>query len=272
VESKPAIDESGSTIYVEAESRRLFAVNIANGFEKWRFDLMSFVDDDDIFDSSPIIGADGTIYVGSKDGRLFAVNPEDGSERWRFPVETELPIGEVRSSPAIGPDGTIYFGSDDNNLYAVTPFAVPRNFRDETFEDNKLIISDDFDSVTFSNSNEWLKEGPWAVRMEITRQTVSIDGEDKGRYLLKTWVEKCDGDCSAFIDGLFRDTRVVYNVAGRPHKLVQTITISQADNEKFERFLFGFTTAAKAGDSQQAIIRDFELTFSRPGDPVVYSD
>jgi outer membrane protein assembly factor BamB len=264
VRSTPALDPNDGTIYVGSNSGRLFAIN-PNGSEKWRFPDTGSIG---AIRTAPIIDSNGTIYFGSDDGRLYAINA-DGTERWRFPVQAEPPIGEVRSSPTIGSDDSIYFGSNDNKLNAVTPFAVPRNFRDETVEDKKLIISDDFTSVTFTNPAVWLTEGPWAVRMEITRTPGS---GVEGTYTLKTWFEKCDGDCSAFVDGIFRDTRVVYNVAGRPPKLEQTITINATDHDKFERFLFGFTTAAQTGDDQQAIIRDFELTFSRSGDPVVTSD
>ena len=267
VRSTPALDPNDGTIYFGSNNGNVYALN-PNGTPKgppWPFSTSGAVR------SSPVIDTDGTIYVGSDDGRLYAINA-DGTERWRFPVQAEPPIGEVRSSPTIGSDGTIYFGSNDNKLNAATPFAVPRNFRDETVEDNKLIISDDFSSVTFTTPAEWLKEGPWAVRMEITRTPSSEGPGIEGTYTLKTWLEKCDGDCSVFTDGIFRDTRVVYDVATRPPKLEQTIRLSDVDHEKFERFLFGFTTAAQAGDTQQAIIRDFELTFSRSGDPVVTAD
>jgi outer membrane protein assembly factor BamB len=271
VRSTPAVDDNGTpgnsaddTIYVGSDSGRLFAVN-PDGSEKWRFPDLGAIG---AIRTSPIIDSNGTIYFGSDDGRLYAVNAEDGSERWR----TDPAVGAIRSSPAIGPDGTIFFGSNDNNVYAGTPFAVPRNFRDESVEDKKLIISDDFSAVTFTTPAEWLKEGPWAVRMEITRAPSSGGPGIEGTYTLKTWLEKCEGDCTVFTDGLFRDTRVVYNVAAKPPKLEQTIILSDTDHDKFERFLFGFTTAAQAGDTQQGVIRDFELTFSRPGDPVVTVD
>jgi outer membrane protein assembly factor BamB len=263
VRSTPALDPNDGTIYVGSDSGRLFAIN-PNGSEKWRFPNLGAIG---AIRTAPIIDSNGTIYFGSDDGRLYAINA-DGTERWRFPVQSEPPIGEVRSSPAIGSDDSIYFGSNDNKLNAVTPFAVPRNFRDNSVEPKKLVLANDFGLI----SNNWLEEGPWAIRMEITRTPSSEGPGIEGTYTLKTWVEKCDGDCSVFTDGLFRDTRVVYNVAAREPKLEQTVKLSDTDHEKFDRFLFGFTTAAQTGDDQQAIIRDFELTFSRSGDPVVTVD
>jgi hypothetical protein len=168
--------------------------------------------------------------------------------------------GAVKSSPAIGADGTIYVGSDDGYVYAINRFAEPRNYRDNSVETKKLVISDPTNPAVA----KWLTEGPWAVRMEVTRETrvTTIEGTDitEGIYVLKTWIEKCDGDCGDFLDSLFRDTRVEYDVAAR---LNQTIVLIETDHLNFERFLFGFTTAAKNGDTQQATIQNFELSFIR---------
>ena len=107
-------------------------------------------------------------------------------------------------------------------------------------------------------------EGPWAVRMEVTRETrvTTIDSTDitEGIYVLKIWIEKCDGNCADLLESLFRDTRVEYDVAAR---LNQTIVLNEDDHLKFKRFLFGFTTAAKTGDTQQATVQNFELSFIR---------
>ena len=43
--------------------------------------------------------------------------------------------------------------------------------------------------------------------------------------------------------------------------MVQMITMTAAEDEQFGRILFGFTTAAKSGDTQLIDIRDFQLTF-----------
>jgi outer membrane protein assembly factor BamB len=267
VESRPAISESDATVYVESESIRLYALNVANGSQKWQFILGLFSDDADI-ESSPTLDSDGNVYIGSKGGEVRAINKEDGSLRWQFPTGNI-----VRSTPAINPrDKTVYVGSNDTNFYAFNQLAEPRNFRDESVEDKKLIISDDFPAVTFSNPNQWLKEGPWAVRMEVTRVPGTEGPGVAGTYTLKTWVEKCNGDCTAFLAGFFRDTRIEYDVAARPPKLEQTLILSDTDHQKFERFLFGFTTAAGAGDTQQAVIKDFELSFIQPSDIVITSD
>ncbi|UCF90618.1 MAG: PQQ-like beta-propeller repeat protein, partial [Desulfobacterales bacterium] len=126
VESTPAIDEMRSTVYVESESLRLHAVDMANGSPRWEFDLGGISDDGEM-ESSPAIDDNGTpadrtddaIYVGSKDGHVYAINPEDGSSRGlSWPFNTG---GAVRSSPTVGVDRTIYVGSNDGHLYALNP-------------------------------------------------------------------------------------------------------------------------------------------------------
>ena len=137
------------------------------------------------------------------------------------------------------------------------------------YEDNKVVSASDFAGLTFSDPDNWLQEGPWAVRLEVTRDLVA--GE--GIYVLKAWVEKCtDSGCSKYLSALFRDTLIQYDVAGIPPKLVQTINLTAAEHDKFERVLFGFTTAVAASDTQASIVRFFELSFIRPTDPIVISD
>ena len=259
IESTAAVDVVNGTIYIGSDDNNLHAVNL-DGTAKWQFTTGFEVL------SSPIVGSDGTVFVGSRDFNIYAVN-QNGTPRWQF-----LTLDNVEASPAIDASGTIYIGSTDNSFYAINRYAEPRNFRDESVEPKKLIISDDFTSVTFTTPAEWLKEGPWAVRMEVTRSNTA-DADGNFAYALKTWVEQCQfADCSDFLGLFFRDTLVEYNVAARPNKLEQSFKLSGADHDKFERFLFGFTTASQSGDTQQAIIRNFELSFSRSGDPEVTAD
>jgi len=280
IESKPAV--SNSTVYVESENIMLYALNTVDGATRWVFPLGGW--DDGNIESSPsldILDIDGTVYIGSRDTNVRAINPDERKRHFDFgdrpfPTESEWIFStgaEVRSTPAINSrDKTVYVGSSNSNLYAFNQIAEPRNFKDESIEDKKLIISDDFPLVTFTDAAKWLKDGPWGVRMEVSRGTTP-DTDGNCTYTLNTWVEQCQSsDCSDLLSLNFRDTTVVYEVLGRPPKLEQTIEISCTDPDKFERFLFGFTTAASAGDTQQAIIRNFELTFTRPGDQTVDAD
>ena len=263
----PVVDDDG-IIYVLPSDGKLHAVN-TNGSKKWTFQSGG------ADSSAPVIGPDGTIYFGSLDGRLYAVGHDGvsatGTEKFNFPTG-----GQIQSSPAIDPrDETVYIGSDSKHLHAINQRAEPRSYRDDSVEDKKLASSGDFPEITFADttdSNNWLKHGDglWAVRMEVTYDG-PVDGEEQ--YTLKTWVEKCtEAGCSKFLSSLFRDTLINYKVPGRLPKLEQTIKLSPADHAKFERFLFGFTSAAAANDTQEAIIKFFELSFIRDTEQDVTSD
>ena len=123
-ETNPSIGPDG-TIYVGDD--KLYAIN-PDGTLKWTFGLGS---DQDIFQSSPAVSADGIIYVGTNIGEtdggdIIAVNP-DGTERWRHRIADEW----VDSSPCIGENGIVYIGSSLANdtdfygyLYAFGPGEV----------------------------------------------------------------------------------------------------------------------------------------------------
>jgi outer membrane protein assembly factor BamB len=278
----PAVDTSDSsaagTIYVATNDGNLFAID-PDGTKKpapWPIFLGST-----ITYSSPAVGPDGVIYIGTDDGFVHAVKP-DGSVKWEY-----LTDGAVQSSPEIDDDGVVYIGSDDNKVYAIATAALPRNFRNDHPDFHEVPV--DFRSVSFypisqkahitdddieagadiDSENDWLNGGslllPWAVRIEVEKIAAQT-------YELKTWIRQCTiGDCSDIKNTLFQDTErkydyspLIYPGSVPPIKrqpLVQTITLTAAEDEQFERVLFGFTTAAKSGDSQLITVRDFQLTF-----------
>lgn len=227
--------------------------------------------------SSPAVGSDGTIYVGSDDDHLYAISPSDGSVKWRINLGAD-----VRSSPTVGADGTVYVGSDDNKVWAIYGLALPRNRRDlyvtSTLNGPNTKVGGEI--VEVDNLDDWLKgdtlKGPWAVRIEVMRSSeLNVNGNYD--YTLRTWIRQCDTEPSSpdctdtdIIGAFFQDTRIQYD-AKVPH-IAQTVELSTADHTEFERFLFGFTGATGAGESQSAIIDKFQLSFIRSGDPVVTTD
>lgn len=106
--SAPAIGADG-TIYENVPGGWLYAINPANGSQKWALNLSST----QISSTPPAIGGDGTIYVGDVDYYLYAVNA-NGVLDWTYNTG-----GNVFSSPAIGADGTIYIGGGNENLLAI---------------------------------------------------------------------------------------------------------------------------------------------------------
>ena len=108
MESSPAIGSDG-TIYVGSDDNNVYAINPADGSQKWVFKT------GDSVESSPAIGSDGTIYVGSDDNNVYAINAADGSLKWKLTTKGQM----TYSSSAIGADGTVYVGSGDDNVYAI---------------------------------------------------------------------------------------------------------------------------------------------------------
>ena len=117
VKTTPAVSSDGSVVYFgskdpDPNTGYLYAVNTANGSEKWATPFSTGGD----VESSPALSSDGSVvYVGSNDGNLYAVNTTTEAQIWAFPTGDK-----VRSSPVLSPNGSVvYVGSDDFNLYAV---------------------------------------------------------------------------------------------------------------------------------------------------------
>ena len=152
IQSSPAI--AGGTVYVGARDGFLYAVDLATGALKWRYDHhISWVI------GSPAV-AEGMLYVGSSDAAfLQAVDAATGQERWRTPLNdvvwsspavsaTHVYVGDgvgrfdvvdrttghvvtsfrtgnkVHSSPTIS-GHLAFFGSDDGGVYALRLSSKP---------------------------------------------------------------------------------------------------------------------------------------------------
>jgi outer membrane protein assembly factor BamB/Tol biopolymer transport system component len=103
ITSEPAVVDG--SVYIGSDDGSLYALDAADGTERWRFAAGSAVS------SSPAV-TDGTVYVGSADGTLFALDVQSGDEVWR---STGARDG---ASPAVT-DGVVYTGSADGSLYAI---------------------------------------------------------------------------------------------------------------------------------------------------------
>ena len=196
----------------------------------------------------------------------------------------------VRSSPAAASDGTVYAGSYDDQLWAITTLAEPRNYRQNlvpppTPEQGQNLIAYDASPIATdphpasfvpTDSNNWILSGPWAVRMEITRDTIA---GDRGDYVLRTWLYQCgDSGCTDILGTFFENTRYGFDPGNLDPQLVQSFSLPDTavsggpDNIDFTQFLFGFTSASESGDTLQIVINNFQLSFIRPGDPVSTAD
>jgi hypothetical protein len=155
--------------------------------------------------------------------------------------------------------------SYDDNRHALSPPPPPPiNARDLFLTDSELDVTP---------ANSWLNDGPWAVRLEVERSIVQNAGGNFD-YNLRLWMRQCaQSDCNDILGTFFQDTRIKYDYSALADlPLVQAIELSQSDHDRFNRFLYGFTTATAPGDTQSALIEQFNLSFIRPNDPVITND
>ena len=112
-----------------------------------------------------------------------------------------------------------------------------------------------------------------AVRLEVDRALLpNVDGEFN--YELRLWIRQCNNDlnCDNILGTFFEDTRIAYDyTAVTELPMRQNFSLEGIDHDAFERFFFGFTGAAGA-EALDVTIRAFQLSFIRPGDPVVDCD
>ncbi len=96
-------------VYVGAMDDYLFALDLATGKEKWKYQ----VDKNVGFKASPSVKGD-TVYIGDTDGIFHAIDAANGKKRWTFATGAEI------SSGANFTQDLILFGSGDESLYCLT--------------------------------------------------------------------------------------------------------------------------------------------------------
>ena len=103
--SSPA--KNGNLIYIGADDRMLYALNIKKGSVEWRTKL-----DGRVVSSSPVV-YDGKIFIGTYKGTIYSLAANRGTIAWM--VKTG---GPVISSPVCYKD-RVYVGSKDSKLYSI---------------------------------------------------------------------------------------------------------------------------------------------------------
>jgi outer membrane protein assembly factor BamB len=112
--SSAAIAADG-TVYVGAQTGKLYAFNPADGSRPWTFDAPG------IIEGGVAVGDNGTIYFAAGRETVLALSP-DGTEKWRFYVDPEGDISLTarwKESPLIAPDGTVYIGALNGRVFAI---------------------------------------------------------------------------------------------------------------------------------------------------------
>jgi outer membrane protein assembly factor BamB len=111
--SWPGVTASEDTVYL-ANNAFVFAINLDNGGEKWRFPAER--DNKISFYAAPALTKDGQLIVGGYDNKVYSLNPTaNGQQNWVFEQATDRFVGSPLST-----ENGIYAPSSDTNLYALT--------------------------------------------------------------------------------------------------------------------------------------------------------
>jgi outer membrane protein assembly factor BamB len=107
----PGLSANDTTAFL-ADNRFVYAVNLSNGLEKWRFPLTS--DNKRSFYATPTLTTDGQLIAGSYENVLFSLDPETGVENWQYPDATNRYI-----AGSLAVEQGIFAPNANNNLYAM---------------------------------------------------------------------------------------------------------------------------------------------------------
>jgi hypothetical protein len=106
IQSSPAV--ANGVAYIGARDGVVYAIDVATGKEKWRFDhKISWIN------ASPAV-SDGVVYTASSDAHFVnAIDAATGVEKWRY--ATDLPVW----SSAVVSGGVIYAADFQGRLHAI---------------------------------------------------------------------------------------------------------------------------------------------------------
>src|SRR5437762_7392959 len=93
------------TVYAGSFDEHLYALDLADGKEKWKYKGGPF--------KAPPSVHDGAVFIGDEDGVFHCVDAKTGEKRWT--VETG---GEIVGGANFA-DGKVIFGSHDSTLYCL---------------------------------------------------------------------------------------------------------------------------------------------------------
>jgi outer membrane protein assembly factor BamB len=109
--SWPGIAVSADTAYVAA-GQHVFAINLADGREKWRFPERAKATQ--LFYAAPVLTQDGQLIVAGYDHVLYSLDPASGETKWAFKGGRDRYI----AAPLVTQD-RIYAPNADYRLYAL---------------------------------------------------------------------------------------------------------------------------------------------------------
>ncbi len=105
------VDEASSAAFA-SYSTQVYAINISNGTEKWRFP--SEADKNVSFFAPGTLTSDGQLIVGGYNHTLYSLDAQTGKQIWKFDQSKDKYIAQPLVS-----DGYIYAPNNDGSLYAL---------------------------------------------------------------------------------------------------------------------------------------------------------
>lgn len=101
----------GTTVLVASKDEFLYALNLADGKERWKYRAAQF--------NAPPAVAEGLIYIGDADGKFHCIDLATGKGRWTCDLEHAISSGANFSGDAV------LFGSEDT-LHCLSRTGKPR--------------------------------------------------------------------------------------------------------------------------------------------------
>lgn len=105
------LDSDAELVYL-ASGMHIYAINLSNGTEKWRFPQKA--DNKINFFAAPEIAEGGQLIAGSYNHSLYSINTADGQQKWVFNGANDKYVGSSLAAP-----GAIYAPNVNYNLYAL---------------------------------------------------------------------------------------------------------------------------------------------------------
>lgn len=104
IETAPAI--AAGTVFVASMDHHLYALDLADGKEKWKYHAGPF--------KAPPSVDGGAVYIGDADGKFHCVDRASGQPHWTYDVGTEITSGANFAADSV------LFGSGDEHLYCLS--------------------------------------------------------------------------------------------------------------------------------------------------------
>ena len=184
------MSRDGSLVFVGGGFGYLYAINAADGIQRWRFkaDGTSFADAPTgawskikleerrsrVVESSPSQSADGTtVFFSSLYGHIYAIEAATGKRKWKFVLLPENDEVAVYSTPTAAGD-TVFVGSRDHRLSTWTKKGSTRFQMNALTTDMSAVVAKKWDYKTRELDGV---SGRSDFRYNPSSQTISANGD-----------------------------------------------------------------------------------------------